>query len=84
MANGIRTSDPRGLNKRRGSKFSAGFRVRQETPEEGRRTSQLKRCEYNNKVHLNSPETLNDKKCELFFIQFHILQSLFIYCGWQF
>ena len=48
MVNGIRASDPRGLNKRRGSKFHVGFRVQQETPEQGRRTYQSKHCEYNN------------------------------------
>ena len=36
--NGIRASDPCGLNKWRGSMFHVGSRVRQETPEEGRRT----------------------------------------------
>ena len=43
MANGIRTSDPRGFNKGRSSKFHEGSRVRQ-TPEEGRRTYRPKRC----------------------------------------
>ena len=52
MVNGIRASDPRGLNKGRGSKFRVGFRVRQ-TPEEGRRTYRPKRCEYNNKNEEN-------------------------------
>ena len=61
MVNGIRTSDPRGLNKGRGSKFRVGSRVRQETPEEGRWTHQPKRCENNNKDEDNSPKTLNDK-----------------------
>ena len=37
-----------------------GSRVRQ-TPEEGRRTYQLKRCGNNNKDEDNSPKTLNDK-----------------------
>ena len=50
MVNGIRASDPRGLNKERGSKFRVGYRVRQETPEEGQTTPQLKRSEYNDKM----------------------------------
>ena len=49
------------LNKGRGSKFRVGSRVRQVTPEEGRRTHQPKRCEYNNKDEDNSQKTLNDK-----------------------
>ena len=44
MANGIRTGDPHGFNKGRGSKFREGSRVRQ-PPEEGQRTYQPKRCE---------------------------------------
>ena len=36
MVNRIRASDPRGLNKRRSSKFRVGSRVWQETPEEDR------------------------------------------------
>ena len=65
MVNGIRTSASHGLNKGRGSKFRVGSRVRQ-TPEEGRRTYQPKRCEYNNKDAENSPKTPNDKN--LFFL----------------
>ena len=64
MVNRIRASDPRGLNKGRGSKFPVGFRIRQETPEEGRRTYRQKNCEYNNKDKYNSPKTLNDKNYE--------------------
>ena len=60
MANGIRTSDPRGFNKGRSLKFCEGSRVRQ-TPEEGRRTYRPKCCENNNKDEDNSPKTLNDK-----------------------
>ena len=60
MANGIRTDDPRGFNKGRSSKFRVGSRVRQ-TPEEGRRTYQPKRCGNNNKDGDNSTKTLNDK-----------------------
>ena len=60
MANGIRTGDPRGFNKGRSSKFCEGSRVRQ-TPEEGRRTYQPKRCGNNNKDEDNSPKNLNDK-----------------------
>ena len=60
MANGIRTGDPRGFNKRRSLKFRVGSRV-QQTPEEGRRTYRPKRCGNNNKDEDNSPRTLNDK-----------------------
>ena len=55
MANGIRIGNPRGFNKGEGS------RVRQ-TPEEGWRTYQPKRCGNNNKDEDNSTKTLNDKK----------------------
>ena len=61
MVNGIRASDPRGLNKGRGLKFYVGSRVRQETIEEGQRTSRLKRCKYNNKDEDNSLKTVNKK-----------------------
>ena len=60
MANGIRTGDPRGFNKGCSLKFREGSRVRQ-TPEEGRRTYQPKRCGNNNKDEYNSLKTLNDK-----------------------
>ena len=42
------------------SKFCVGFRV-QQTPEEGRRTYQSKRCGNNNKDEDNSLKTLNNK-----------------------
>ena len=61
MFNGIRASDPRGLNKGRGPKFRVGYRVRQETPEEDRETYRPIRCEYNNKDEDNSSKTLNEK-----------------------
>ena len=60
MANGIRTGDPHGFNKGRSSKFHEGSLVRQ-TPEEGRRTYRLKRCENNTKDEDNCPKTLKDK-----------------------
>ena len=60
MANGIRTGDPRGFNKRCNLKFWEGSRVRQ-TPEEGQRTYRPKHCGNNNKDEDNSPKTLNDK-----------------------
>ena len=56
MVNGIRARNPRRLNKRWGSYFRVGSRVRQKTPEEGR-----KRCKYNNKDDDNRTKTLNDK-----------------------
>ena len=61
MANGIRTGDPLGFNKGRNSKYREGSRVRQ-TPEEGWRTYQPKRCGNNNKDEDYRPKTLNDKK----------------------
>ena len=61
MVNEIRTSDHRGLNKGRVSKFRAGSRVRQETPKEGWRTHRPKRNEYNYKDEDKSPKTMNDK-----------------------
>ena len=62
MVNGIRTSDPYGLNKGRGSKFREGSRV-QQTPEDGWRTYWPKRCDYDNKDEDNSLKTINNKKC---------------------
>ena len=59
MANGIRADDSRGLNKESSSKFRVGSRGRKETIEEGQRTYQPKRCEYDN--FDNSPKTLKDK-----------------------
>ena len=49
---------PHGLNRMFGSMFCVGCRVRQETPEEDRRTNRPKRCEY---YENNSPNTLNDE-----------------------
>ena len=43
------------------SKFRLRFRVRQETPEEGRRTQRRKRCEINNRDDDNGLNTLNEK-----------------------
>ena len=60
MANGIRTSDPRELNKGCGLKFHVDSRVRH-TPEEGQRTYRPKRCEYNNKDEDDIPKALNNK-----------------------
>ena len=64
MANGIRTSEPRGFNKGRSSKFSVGFQGRQ-TPEECWRTYRSKRCGNNNKDEVNSLKTLNNKKSHI-------------------
>ena len=58
MANGIGTGNPRGFNKGRSSKFRESSQVRQ-TPKEGRRTYQPKRCGNSNKDEDNSPKTLN-------------------------
>ena len=72
MANGIRTGDPRGLNKGRSSKFRKNFRV-QQRPEEGRRIYHPKRCGNNNKDEDNSPKILNDKK------SYTVLKSLVLW-----
>ena len=60
MANRIRTGTPPGFNKGFSLKFLVGSRVRQ-TPEEGRRTYQLKHCGNNNKDEDNSLKTLNGR-----------------------
>ena len=65
MVNRIKASDLGGLNKGHGSKFRVGSRVRQEIPEEGWRTYQLKHCEYNNED--KSLKTLNDKNSSRYF-----------------
>ena len=51
---------PPWLNKEHDSKFYVGSQVRQETPEEGRRTYRLKCCEYNIIDEDNSLNTLNE------------------------
>ena len=68
--------DPRGYNKGHSSKFHEGFRVRQ-TPEEGRRTYQPKRCGNNNKDEDSSSKTLNDKNQSN-----HYLQSIWFWLVW--
>ena len=50
MINGIRTSNPRGFNKGRSSKFRVGSRVQQTS------------CGNNNNDEDNSPKTFNDRK----------------------
>ena len=62
MVNEIKTSYLCGFNKGRSSKFRVDSWVRQKTSEEGRRTYQPKRCEYNNEDENNSPKTLDDKR----------------------
>ena len=64
MPNRIRTGDHRGFNKGRTLKFRVGSLILQ-TPEEGRRTYQPKRCGNNNNYENNSLKTLNDKKHSL-------------------
>ena len=53
------TPPPRGFSKGCSSKFCEGSWV-QQTPEEGWRTYQLKRCGNNNKDKDNSPKNFND------------------------
>ena len=60
---------PRRFNKGHSSKFHVGSWVCQ-TPEEGWRTYQLKRCGNNNKDEDNSPKTLNDKNHKASFPKF--------------
>ena len=54
------SSRTHGFNKGRSSKFREGYRV-QQTPEEGWRIYQPKRCGNNNKDEDNSPKNLHDK-----------------------
>ena len=79
LANGIRTGDPRGLNKGHSSKFREGSRVRQ-TPEEGRRIYRPKHCGNNNKDEDNSPKTLNDKNNN---VMFFFISDLTIINPWS-
>ena len=65
MVNRIRASDPCGLNEGPGSNFCVGPCFQQETPEEGQRIYQPKRCGSNNKDEDNSQKTLNDKNQNL-------------------
>ena len=75
MANGIKTDDPCGFNKGRTPKFRKVSQVRQ-TPEEGRRTYQLKRCGNNNKDEDNSSKTLNDKNHQALSPKFKLIYWL--------
>ena len=74
MANGIRTGDPRGFNKRRSSKFRVGSQVRQ-TPEEGWRIYRPKRCGNINKDEGKRPKTLNDKKSSNFVLEIQTINT---------
>ena len=67
------TTLPSRLNKGSSPRFWVGSRVRHETPEEERRISQLKRCEYNNKDEVNSSNILSDKNHSFDF--FNVLQE---------
>ena len=60
MVNRIGTVYPCDSNKGFSSRFCVDSRIRHETPEEGLKTYQLKRCEYNNKDEVNGPNILND------------------------
>ena len=52
------------------------FRIWQETPKEGPRTRQTKRCEYNNKDDKNSPNTLNNKNWSSLF-KVHFMKPIY-------
>ena len=60
MVNGIKASEPHGLNEGPGLKFCVGSRVRQETPDKDQMTHRPKHCEYNNIDKDNSPKIPND------------------------
>ena len=60
MVNGIKTIYTYEVNKRFNSKICVGSQVRCNTPEEGRRTSWLKSCMYNEENE-NSLNILSDK-----------------------
>ena len=60
MVNRNETVYPRGSNKGFSSSFYVDSWVRSETPEEGRRTYQVKCCEYNNKDEVNSSNILSN------------------------
>ena len=59
MINRIGTVYPCGSNKGFSSKFCVDSQVWHERPEEGRRTSQSKHCDYNNKDEVNSLNILS-------------------------
>ncbi len=78
MVNGIRASDPRGLNKGHGLKFHVGSRVRQETPEEGQRMHRPKRCEYNNNDEDSGVKSLNDSNNRALSLTFRQLNIIIL------
>ena len=61
MVNRMRTIYYSESNKGFGSKFHVCFQLRQETPEEGRRTYRLKCCEFNNRNVNNSLNTVDNE-----------------------
>ena len=69
MANVIRTIDLRRLNEGFSSKFRIVLPSWHETPEEGCMIHRLKR-EYNNKDEDISPNTVNDKNCQVSYPKF--------------
>ena len=76
MVNRIGTIYPSGSNKRFRSRFRADFRVRHETPEQGRRTYRPKHCEYNNKDEVSSPDILSNENNNLLKrVSFQVLQT---------
>ena len=76
MVNGIRTSNPRRLNKECGLKLCVGSRFRRKTPEESRRSYRPKRNEYNNKDGDSNPKTLNGKNHQALSQKFRKLSLL--------
>ena len=60
MVNRIGTVYPCDSNKGFSSKFCVDIRVRHKTPDEGRRTYRPKRCDYDNKDAVSSPNILSN------------------------
>ena len=78
MGNKIGTIYSSGLNKRFSTRFYVGYRVRQETPEKGRRIYRLKCCEYKNKDEANSTNILRDNNYQALFRKFRQIITRYI------
>ena len=59
---------PCSSNKGFSSRLCVDCRHRHETPEEGRRTYRSKRCEYNIKDKINSPNILSNNNTKIVYI----------------
>ena len=65
-----------GLNNKFSLRFFVGSKVQYETPEEGWRTYQPKRCEYNNKDVVNSLNILSDKNYQALYQKFRLMKRI--------